>query len=106
MPRQTINQTRGEESEEQKSRVLLKDDSFINERLIPKKANDDRRHSARNFRSKRKLDYQIESGSFAFARWKVLVFMELEKCPSTDKTVVFDGLFIFSFIRCCAIFLL
>ena len=44
MPCQTINQMRGEESEEQKSRVLLEDDSFINEHLIPKKANDDRRH--------------------------------------------------------------
>lgn len=82
MPRQTINQTRGEESEEQKSRVLLKDDSFINEHLIPKKANDDRRHLAWNFRSKRKVDYQIESGScFRLLKGFLFVLWRLWKVP-------------------------
>lgn len=43
MPRQTINQLSG--GEEKKSLVFPKDDSFINEHFIPKKANDDRRRS-------------------------------------------------------------
>lgn len=81
MPRQTINQTRREKSEEQKSRVLLKDDSFINEHLIPKKANDDRRHLAWNFRSKRKLDYETESWK-DFRLLKGLFLKEMVETPA------------------------
>lgn len=46
MPRQTINQS--DERREWRIKIpascVSKDDSFINEHLIPKKANDDRRH--------------------------------------------------------------
>lgn len=69
MPRQTINQwSRRRRRREREFPVLCsKDDSFINEHLIPEKAND---HSSAKPDSKfpeanrQKLDYQIESGSW------------------------------------------
>lgn len=93
MPRQTINQTRREKSEEQKSRVLLKDDSFINEHLIPKKANDDRRHLAWNFRSKRKLDYETESWK-DFRLLKGLFLKEMVETPARKWLCMIAHLFI------------
>lgn len=56
MPRQTINQLKAKTKKTKTFRRSLthsltlfcftqKDDSFINEHFIPKKANDDRRHS-------------------------------------------------------------
>lgn len=58
MPRQTINQLSRSRKDEKKLREFFspscvsKDDSFINEHLIPKKANDDRWSLNWNFRSK------------------------------------------------------